>query len=274
MKIAITGSGGLLGGCISRSAKSHGHLVVPIHFLVANECESSDLVKACLLDIRDCDFIINCAGSKSPKKKFDFFLNTKVPKIIEDYIIDQRLRCKLIHISSINVAIDLLEDKYTQSKRQGEVLLNGLHSSIIRPGLLWAQNDDPLLLAISAYFTHPFLPKFMLKPGNTYSPINPNTLANFIINKLMDLGSETQIINVLGDRKYTLWLLMKQLAIRMNSRLIPVPTSLFKFIPWLWLIKRLNMTEIFNQMLPIDRTNLPIKNGELLVLLPFNAWEI
>ena len=274
MKIAITGSGGLLGGCVSRSAKSHGHLVVPIHFSVADDCESSDLIKACLLDIQDCDFIINCAGSKSPKQNFDFYLNTKVPKIIENYITEKRLRCKLVHISSINVLIDSLEDKYTQSKRQGERLLNRFHTSIIRPGLLWTSHEDPILIAISAYFTRPFIPKFMLKPGNTYSPINPNTLANFIVNQLEDLRTATRIINVMGDRKYTLWLLMKQLANRMNARLIPVPTSLFRFIPWLWLIKTLNMREVFNQMLAIDRTDVPIKSGELLVLLPFSDRNI
>lgn len=274
MKIAITGSGGLLGSCILRVAKGQGHQVVPIHFSIADAGKPLDSVMTCLADIRDCDFIINCAGSKSPQQAFDFYLNAKVPKIIEDYIYHQKLSCKLIHISSINVVIDSLEDKYTRSKRQGEWSLNRLSTTIIRPGLLWSPNKDPLLMRVSAYFGHPFILKFMFKPGNTYSPINPTTLANFIVNELTELGAPPRVINVLGDRKYTLWALMKQLAKKSNSRLIPIPTILFGFIPWHWVIKHLDMGEIFNQMLTVDRTRVPFEKNELLVSLPFNDQDI
>jgi nucleoside-diphosphate-sugar epimerase len=275
MKIAITGSGGMLGGCISRVAKRHGHQVVPIHFASANtEAEEYlDAVINCLKDIRDCDFIIHCASSKSPRQSFDFYLNAKVPKVIEDYIYDQNLNCKLIHVSSINVIIGSLEDKYTESKRQGEKSLNKAHTTIIRPGLLWSPNEDPILTKLCAYFSRPLIPKIMFKPGNIYSPVDPDALASFIVSELVELDAAPKVINILGDRKYSLWELMKELANRSHSRLIPVPTIWFRFVPWRWGIKRLNMPEIFNQMLTIDRTSIPIARGETLVTLPFSRQE-
>jgi hypothetical protein len=111
----------------------------------------------------------------------------------------------------------------------------------------------------------------MFKPGNTYAPLDPATLADFIVNQLTDFGASPRVINVLGDQKYSLWALMKQLANGYNSILLPIPTILFRFLPWRWGIKHLKMGEIFNQMLEIDRTNFPIERDELLVILPFDG---
>ena len=270
MKIAITGSGGLLGNSILQAAKAKGATVYKIHFPASDECIFFDSVVSNLVSIDSCDYVINCAASKSPKQPFDFYLNSKVPRIIESYIIDHNLSCKLIHISSINVLIDSLRDKYTKSKKIGEESLVASSTIIVRPGLIWAPDLDPLLLRISTFFRKSYMPKFMLKPGNLYNPVHPQVLANFIIDYLERGFFTTRAINVMGENQFSLWDLMEDVAQKNNSKLIPIPTSFFRFIPWAWGIDNLGMGEIFNQMLTIDRSKISLRDDDLVVL-PFNG---
>ena len=268
MKIALTGSSGLLGKFISLEAESYGHQVIPVQFKNGINGEFIESIQSSLKIIKDCDFIINCSASKNPKSSFDFFLNTDVPKLIEHHIAAHRLDCHFIHISSINIVFDQLKDNYTKSKRKGESLLDPKVTTIIRPGLIWSPANDRSIKKIELYMRNRFLPHIMVKPGNLYNPIDPKSLAKFLINNLTYLKIDPKIINILGNKKISLWALMEKVANSHAVKLYPVRVSWFKFIPIRTFIKFSIAGELLNQFLHIDRTILPPNCTGSVIHLP------
>jgi nucleoside-diphosphate-sugar epimerase len=269
MKIAITGSSGLLGSSLLNQAIVAGHQVAPISFAHINSEPFAVSVHKSLTVLQGCDIVIHCAASKNPKSLFEQYLNIQVPHLIEQYIIAQQLACHLIHISSINVVINELQDNYTLSKRHAESLLDPKKTSIIRPGLIWSPLHDPNIRKITAYLKKSYLPHLMFKPGNWYSPIDPESLANFLVVKLDDLLIHPQTLHILGAQKYSLWQLVKRLADSHKIKLYPIPTAWFQFLPLRFFIKHSSIGEILNQLLPIDRTILPKDCIDSLTQLPY-----
>ena len=273
MKIAITGSGGLLGRFLLNHASNAGHQALPVSFADINTEPFLDQIINRLSAIQDCDIIIHCAASKNPKSHFERFLNVQVPRLIEQYIDQHHLPCRLIHISSVNVVIAQLQDHYTQSKRQAEQLLDPNKTSIVRPGLIWSPPNDPNIQKISAYLQIRHLPHFMFKPGNWYSPIDPESLARLILGRLDNFLACPQTLHILGNRRYSLWQLIKSLADGQNAKLFPIPTAWFQFLPLQFLIKHTSIGELLNQLLPIDRTILPNECKNSLIELPYQEHQ-
>ena len=269
MKIAITGSGGLLGKYVFHQALAAGHQVISISFAHINSEPFLESVVESLTPLKECDIVIHCAAAKNPKSLFEQYLNTQVPHLIEQCIIEQHLACRLIHISSMNVVINELQDHYTLSKRKAESLLDPKKTSIIRPGLIWSPAHDPNIQKISAYLQNPYLPHLMFKPGNWYSPIDPKSLAQFLVTQLENFQSHPQTLHILGLQKYSMWELIKQLADSQKVKLYPIPSSWFQFLPLCFFIKHTNIGETLNQLLPIDRTMLSKNCVSSLIQLPY-----
>ena len=70
------------------------------------------------------DYVINCCASLKPKTKADFYINSKLPKIIQKTFNKMKKKPYLIHISTLNVLIKDRTDKYSISKKVGEISLN------------------------------------------------------------------------------------------------------------------------------------------------------
>ena len=269
MKIAITGSGGLFGSSLLNQAIAAGHQVVPISFAHIHSEPFLESVHKSLAALQGCNIVINCAASKNPKSPFEQYLNIQVPHLIEQYIIAQQLACRLIHISSMNVVINELQDNYTLNKRHAESLLDPKKTSIIRPGLIWSPVHDPNIRKITAYLKKSYIPHLMFKPGNWYSPVDPYSLAEFLVAKLDDLLIHPQTLHILGTQKYSLWQLVKQLADSDKVKLYPIPSACFQFLPLRFFIKHSSIGETLNQLLPIDRTILPKNCADSLIQLPY-----
>jgi len=268
MKIAITGSGGMLGKFIFEQALSAGHQVIPIQFSQKKSNYFLDFILNNLVPLQNCDYVIHCAASKNPKTSFEKYLNIKVPLIIQEYISQYQLSCHFIHISSLNVVFDALKDNYTNSKRQGEYLLDSKRTSIIRPGLIWSPRNDPKIQKIQAYLNNSYLPHLMIKPGNLYNPVDPFSLAYFLINNLSSFRDSPQTFNILGNKKLTLWDLINSLPKRKKIKIYPILTNSFQFLPIRFLIQNSFFGDMLNQFLTIDRTVLPSNCTGSLIRLP------
>lgn len=269
MKIAITGSGGLFGGSLLNQAIAAGHQVVPISFAHIKSEPFSESIHKSLTVLQDCDILIHCAASKNPKSPFEQYLNIQVPHLIEQYITSQQLACHLIHISSMNVVINELQDNYTLTKRHAESLLDPKKTSIIRPGLIWSPLHDPNIKKITAYLKKSYLPHLIFKPGNWYSPVDPDSLAQFLLAKLGDLLIHPQTLHILGTQKYSLWELVNRLADSHKVKLYPIPSTWFQFLPLRFFIRHFSIGEMLNQLLPIDRTILPKDCVGSLTQIPY-----
>ena len=98
MNIALTGSGGFLGRNILNELKRN-KLITNIYKL------SNDLdIKFFLddLNLKNFDYVVNCAASLNPKSDFEKKLNVFLPKKIQETLKNNKKKTKLIQISSPN----------------------------------------------------------------------------------------------------------------------------------------------------------------------------
>ena len=117
--------------------------------------------------------------------------------------------------------IDALVDPYTASKRVAETKIDLERALVVRPSLIWSTPDRGPAKRLRDFLVK--LPvAFMAFPGSKHLPIYVEDLARSIIS----LGESTRrhgVINVHGDKPYTLWQLAKKLARQDHRVLLPIP---------------------------------------------------
>ena len=108
MKIGLTGSNGFLGSHLKQLIIINNFELVQISFRDKQDGKLLNSLKLNLKKIESCDFVINCCAVKNPQNKYDYFINAKLPAMIQRYINRKKLKCKLIHISTMNVFLNFL----------------------------------------------------------------------------------------------------------------------------------------------------------------------
>ena len=251
MKIGLIGGRGYLGSYITKQAIADGHnlFYLPVRDKISKQNIST--IKKSLFSISLCDVVINCAASKNPKNKFDKFINESLPKLIENYISKNKISCRFIHISSMNVLFNFLNDNYTKQKRVGEDKLSNLNTYIIRPGLIWSWEGRGQSKIIFNYLSFPLPIHFMIKPGNIYRPIEPQVLAKFICDELIK-NKMQKIYNVLGDKRMSLWDLT--IVMSGNKKLFKVNDFLLQTLKFFKIYKISIFEMILQQIFTFDRT--------------------
>ena len=113
MNIAIFGFSGFLGSHISKElSKNHNVSEINARNITYNSSEK-EIFKYFNSKLIDIDIIINSCANTKPTNKNDFFINENLSKHIQNYIINNKLKTHLYHISSVNVLIKERKDKYT-----------------------------------------------------------------------------------------------------------------------------------------------------------------
>ncbi len=227
MKIGIIGSNGFLGLHFRRVVLDNGYNLEKISFRNKEKKLLLTLFKNNFKKIHSCDFIINCCAAKNPQNKYDRFINSKLPRLIQSYINRNKIECKLIHISTMNVFFKFLDDDYTLQKKKAEDNMNNNPFLIVRPGLIWDSNGKGDSMIFKNFLEIPLPFHFMVNPGNIYRPICPSKLAELIINNIKNPIYYNEL-NVLGDRVLSLFELFKTMASKMKKRVMSVnPIILF-----------------------------------------------
>ena len=196
--------------------------------------------------------VINTIASLSPKNSSDKYINTKLPLDLLNY--KKYKKIFLIHISSNNVSVEMLEDRYTNQKKIAE---NKLNSSTAKNFVIFRL---PLLIPIDDIIKGHDSPqyKFLLKllklplvaiippSRNIYRPMDVLEASNLIIKNIYKPHIK-KIYSFNGSKKMNLKAISKYIL-----KYIPRKRTLFIFqipLPWNvidWLlIKSDHLSKIF-----------------------------
>lgn len=265
MRIGITGSNGFLGSYIKKNALKNGFEIEEISFREKMNRNLLLVFKNNLNKINSCDYVINCCAVKNPKVKYDVFINSKLPKLIQNHIIRKKIKCRLIHISTMNIFFDFLDDAYTLQKKTAEIYLNKDNIFIVRPGLIWDKKGNGESAIFKKLLEIPLPLYFMIKPGNIYRPIDPNQLSDLIID-MIKKPKFTNEINVLGDKVLSLFTLFKRMAFKTKKKVLPINSIFLFWIKFIPINKSGPIYTLTQQIAGFDRTGdkLKIKNKVFL----------
>ena len=265
MRIGITGSNGFLGSHIKKKALKIGFEIEEISFREKVNTNLLLIFKNNLNKINSCDYVINCCAAKNPKVKYDAFINSKLPKLIQNYIIRKKIKCRLIHISTMNIFFDFLDDAYTSQKKKAEIYLTKDKTLIVRPGLIWDQKGNGESTIFKKFLKIPLPLYFMIKPGNIYRPIDPNQLSDLIINMIKKPKFINEI-NVLGDKVLSLFTLFEKMAFKTKKKVLPINSVFLFWIRFFTIKKNGPIYALTQQIARFDRTGdkLKIKNKVFL----------
>lgn len=223
MNIAISGAGGMLGSHLCKilnTSKTHNV------FNLSLDHEYKKINKALLIEFvvkNEIAVIVNCAATMDLKNDNDYKVNANLPRLLYDVLQENNSNSlKFIHISSINVLLESRTNLYSRSKRAAENSLRDTSAIILRPHLIWSKTDEGDRKKLLNYINSPFPLKPVPYPGHTFCPVDVDSLASYICETLSrDINSA--IINIQGDKKYSLWDLSNSLN-GAKKKLIPVPT--------------------------------------------------
>jgi nucleoside-diphosphate-sugar epimerase len=232
MIIGITGASGFLGQALLAKTICRGHQAVVIKLPRTQEVMNLNVLVQ-ILDQVNFDVIIHTAVVRQPRTALSNYVNTYLPSLLAQSLHLINKNSLFIHISSINVVISALQDKYSRSKRSAEQFLTLSGVTIIRPSLIWSWNGQGDAGRLARYLDKNLPFHFMFYPGNTYYPILVEDLAELIV-KITELNFKDKVINVVGNVPCTLWQLASCLAERRNKKLLPLPlppTYLTSFVP-------------------------------------------
>ena len=234
MVITILGASGFIG---SNLCKSLGKLYTVkklnlrnIDFLI----EETKLINFFAKRLKKTNYVINCCACLKPKNKKDFFINSKLPTIIQKALFKIDKKPHFIHLSTLNVYLDQRTDDYTFSKKLGEKKLKKKKTSIIRLPLIISDiNKNQLagnLNKLDNYLNIKILPFYpMLYPGHIYQPIKVKDL-NLFFKKLLQKKQKSFTYNLIGKDKLSLWDLYKKIAQKKNKKIVKINTKFLNFI--------------------------------------------
>ena len=257
MNIAIFGFSGFIGSHIVKTfGKSHNILKINVRNINYQSPEK-EIFNYLENELIHPDVIINCCANTSPKNKSDIFINENLSKIIQNFVIKKKLSVHFYHISSINVLIKDRMDKYTFSKINAEKNLINNFTSIIRLPLIINFNDGKKgdLKIFYKYLNLKLLPIFpMIYPGNVYRPIEIEKFCSFFL-KLINNQKKTQIYNLMGKEKKTLWDLFQFIAKIYDRNTLKINTLILNnILPDIVKKKIFKKNSFLGQFLSIDQS--------------------
>jgi len=233
MKISIIGASGFIGKYLSKNMPKKFKIK---KISLRNE-DLSDLKKKTIKYIFSSKVIINCAASLYPKTSNDFFLNQNFLKYLLN--INKRYKKKIIHLSSINTLITDRIDQYSLTKKYSESgIKNNKNLTIIRLPLVIERKKGILLpkgnvSKLFSYLKKVRLPIYpMIYPGHIYQPIEIGILRNRII-KIIKKNKNTNTINLVGDKKISLYNLFEEISDLRKKKIIKIDLRcLYRFLPF------------------------------------------
>ena len=263
MNIALTGSGGFLGRNILNELKRN-KLITNIYKL------SNDLdIKFFLddLNLKNFDYVVNCAASLNPKSDFEKKLNVLLPKKIQETLKNNKKKTKLIQISSMNVINDNLRDNYTNSKRKAEKILTMENLIIIRPNLIISNDTETAQKNFNRYIEKrlPFYP--MIYPGNIYRPVDINKISKYIVFIITNKTRIKQTYNILGKSELTTWDLFNKICQKYNKYPIKINITFLNYILPNMIKKIFYKHRFLQQFLKIERFCIDDKSNDKNIVL-------
>ncbi len=152
--------------------------------IVPVQCNYSD-ASSIRAAVRGSDFVVNCIGILFEKGKRSKFQNAHVdiPAMIAKSCADEHIK-RFVHISALGC--DNATSKYGKSKFEGEaaVLSNFPAATILRPSVIFGENDNFFnMFAELARFT-PFLP--LIGGGKTkFQPVYVSDVSDVVVRALI-----------------------------------------------------------------------------------------
>jgi 2-alkyl-3-oxoalkanoate reductase len=220
MRVGITGASGFLGGALCAQTESRGHTSCALPLPRDGSLRDRPWPLT-WPGPESLDLLIHSAASVRPKTEVDLYLNSQYPRALQAFFHEKNPGGRFIHISTINVLIEALADPYTASKRVAETTIDLERALVVRPSLIWSSPDRGPARRLREFLAK--LPvAVMAYPGSRHLPIDVDDLARTI--GALGAGSRGQgVINIHGDKPYTLWQLAKKLARADRRVLLPIP---------------------------------------------------
>jgi nucleoside-diphosphate-sugar epimerase len=220
MRIGITGASGFLGSALRAEAISRGHLAIPLPLSRDDSLRALSWPRG-WPEPESVDQVIHTAASLRPGTALERYLNAELPRALETLFHQRNPDGVFIHISSINVVIERLVDRYTASKRAAETAINLERTLVVRPSLIWSAPDQGPARRLRDFLLK--MPvSFMTYPGNRHRPVRVEDLARTIIS-LAESGRKNGVLNIYGDHPCTLWQLAQHVAHEHGRFMLPIP---------------------------------------------------
>jgi len=220
MVIGITGMNGFLGSAVATTSQQQGHKVVRIVLPRTREIRDEKYIRQFLAPLK-VDAIIHTAVTRYPNTESEEYLNASFPAHLEKTFRLINEAGIFIHISSANVLVRSLQDRYTKTKRSAELHLTDSQAIIIRPSLIWSWDGQGDAKRLEKYVGRLF--SLMVYPGNIHLPVLIQDIAEKIV-ALIKAKNKNKIFNIIGDTRCSIWELAKCFSNKHNGFLIPIPT--------------------------------------------------
>jgi dTDP-4-dehydrorhamnose reductase len=258
MQIGVTGISGFLGQALATAGQKKGYTISGISWPRTSIIQDHAYIQELLTSLQ-LDVLINTAVSRYPKTELEKYVNAEFPRQLELIFRAINPQGIFIHISSISVVVNGLQDRYTLTKWQAEKNLLDSEAIIIRPSLIWSWEGKGDAERLEKHLAHKLV-ALMLYPGNLHLPVLVTDLAEKIIDLIQD-NNQHKIINIVGDTPCRVWDLAKLISRQYNTRLIPLPTLPdWFFLPKI--VRTINYTQLQYQLLP---------KPDLVIVLPFKT---
>jgi dTDP-4-dehydrorhamnose reductase len=221
MIIGITGMSGFLGNALAAASQRRGYKAIRIALPRTQEIKDVNYIHQLLMPLK-VDAIIHTAISRHPKSELNEYLNAEFPARLEQTFRLINKNGIFMHISSINVLVNNLQDKYTKAKRTAEMQLSRSQAITIRPSLIWSWQGKGDAKRLEEYIAGKLF-AFMVYPGNIHLPILIDDLAEKLVDLIED-NNKNKIFNIVGDTPCSVWELAKFVSRKYKKWLIPIPT--------------------------------------------------
>jgi len=255
MKIVLTGSSGFIGSKLKIFLSKRKYKVINLNLRQINKIDKKNIFEE-LEAIKNISVIINCAASLKPKKLRDFQINEKLPRIFEQF--SKKKMIKFIHISTINVLFSKRLDKYSISKKKGELNLNKQYSTILRLPLIINTKQKKILNQGEISFFYKYLRFIKLPiypfiyPGCNYRPLELYNLCKYIIKAINQKKNEQ--INLQGKYQINSFELFKLICNQEKKKYLKINILWIKDIIPNLIKKHLYKSQFFQQILSLDNT--------------------
>ncbi len=118
MVITILGSSGFIGSNLCKSLKNSYKIKKLNLRNIDPLSKEQDLIDLFVKKFKKSKYIINCCACLKPKSNQDFFVNSKLPAIIQKALYKIKNKPHFVHLSTLNVYLDERTDNYTLSKKK------------------------------------------------------------------------------------------------------------------------------------------------------------
>lgn len=166
--------------------------------IVPFACDYNDQ-KSLQAAVKGCDYVVNCIGILFEKKKNGFTrVHVDLPAAIAKACKKEQVS-RFVHISALGVEENT--SRYAQSKQEGEkaVRSNFKNATILRPSVVFGQDDDFFNKFAKLAPVMPFLP--LIGGGTTkFQPVFVGDVADAVITALQHPQCGGQIFELGGPR--------------------------------------------------------------------------